>query len=664
MAWAPSRSPGRHARRARATPTSPRPSGSCSARSASTCSPGRPRSSWSPTTHADPFNVRGRPALPGRARPGLPRRAGHHLASARPGGARPGRAILPGMPTAGLRRAGLARPRPGRRRRRHRRGVAGRRRVRLRARPGASPPSPREALERMRNYGALFLGEDTCVSYGDKVIGTNHVLPTLGAARYTGGLWVGKYLKTVTYQEVPTRQQRRARPGVRTGGTGRAVRGPRPLRRRPGLAPRRRPVRLDRRDAGGHRAAGAGRDADWPAHRAGHRRRERARARRSPGALVDAGAGSCSSAGVRTPLHGGRAELGRRGRDGAVCDVADPGVGRRSWPTRWPSDEVSILVNNAGIAGPVAPLIEIDAEDVGRGVRRQRARHLPDVPGVPARDDRARHRRRRSTWPRSPASGRSIRRTPYCASKMAVIGLTLDPGVRGRAAGRPGQHAVARPGRRATGWTATSALEAERTGTTVGRGRRTLRRPGRAGPDGHRGRGRRGRRRDARACPGSAAPTSTSRRGWSREDRAALAAGTPPASGSSAPSCGCRAEEIVEMLARGRARLRADRLRARPGRRRSTLRHAHRRRRARTACRYWSASGRASTPGPACARPGRAGDRGPARGERRAGAGRSSGSAPTRRTAPRLRDLLAARAGSAASTARRAPRARRGPRRW
>lgn len=62
--------------------------------------------------------------------------------------------------------------------------------------------NPREALERMRNYGALFLGEGTCVSYGDKVIGTNHTLPTRGAARYTGGLWVGKYLKTVTYQEV------------------------------------------------------------------------------------------------------------------------------------------------------------------------------------------------------------------------------------------------------------------------------------------------------------------------------------------------------------------------------------------------------------------------------------------------------------------------------
>ncbi|MFI8906194.1 histidinol dehydrogenase [Streptomyces albidoflavus] len=62
--------------------------------------------------------------------------------------------------------------------------------------------NPRQALAKMRDYGALFLGEGTCVSYGDKVIGTNHVLPTRGAARYTGGLWVGKYLKTVTHQEV------------------------------------------------------------------------------------------------------------------------------------------------------------------------------------------------------------------------------------------------------------------------------------------------------------------------------------------------------------------------------------------------------------------------------------------------------------------------------
>ena len=62
--------------------------------------------------------------------------------------------------------------------------------------------NPREALDKMRNYGALFLGEGTCVPYGDKLIGTNHTLPTRLAARYTGGLWVGKFLKTVTFQEV------------------------------------------------------------------------------------------------------------------------------------------------------------------------------------------------------------------------------------------------------------------------------------------------------------------------------------------------------------------------------------------------------------------------------------------------------------------------------
>jgi sulfopropanediol 3-dehydrogenase len=61
---------------------------------------------------------------------------------------------------------------------------------------------PRWFLERMRNYGALFLGKETNVAYGDKVIGTNHTLPTKRAARYTGGLWVGKFLKTVTYQQV------------------------------------------------------------------------------------------------------------------------------------------------------------------------------------------------------------------------------------------------------------------------------------------------------------------------------------------------------------------------------------------------------------------------------------------------------------------------------
>jgi sulfopropanediol 3-dehydrogenase len=59
-------------------------------------------------------------------------------------------------------------------------------------------------LKNMTNYGALFLGPRTNVSYGDKVIGTNHTLPTKKAARYTGGLWVGKFIKTCTYQRVLT----------------------------------------------------------------------------------------------------------------------------------------------------------------------------------------------------------------------------------------------------------------------------------------------------------------------------------------------------------------------------------------------------------------------------------------------------------------------------
>jgi sulfopropanediol 3-dehydrogenase len=56
----------------------------------------------------------------------------------------------------------------------------------------------------MTNFGALFLGKYTNVAYGDKVIGTNHTLPTKHGAKYTGGLWVGKFMKTCSYQEIRT----------------------------------------------------------------------------------------------------------------------------------------------------------------------------------------------------------------------------------------------------------------------------------------------------------------------------------------------------------------------------------------------------------------------------------------------------------------------------
>jgi sulfopropanediol 3-dehydrogenase len=67
-------------------------------------------------------------------------------------------------------------------------------------------------LERLRNYGSLFLGEESTVAYGDKGVGTNHTLPTARAARYTGGLWVGKFIKTVTYQRLTPEASRRIAP--------------------------------------------------------------------------------------------------------------------------------------------------------------------------------------------------------------------------------------------------------------------------------------------------------------------------------------------------------------------------------------------------------------------------------------------------------------------
>ena len=67
-------------------------------------------------------------------------------------------------------------------------------------------------LENLKNYGSLFVGEESTVAYGDKGVGTNHTLPTGRAARYTGGLWVGKFLKTVTYQRLTPEASERIAP--------------------------------------------------------------------------------------------------------------------------------------------------------------------------------------------------------------------------------------------------------------------------------------------------------------------------------------------------------------------------------------------------------------------------------------------------------------------
>ncbi|MBA3776611.1 MAG: histidinol dehydrogenase, partial [Betaproteobacteria bacterium] len=67
-------------------------------------------------------------------------------------------------------------------------------------------------FQQLKNYGSLFLGEESTVAYGDKGVGTNHTLPTSRAARYTGGLWVGKFIKTVTYQRLSAQASRRIAP--------------------------------------------------------------------------------------------------------------------------------------------------------------------------------------------------------------------------------------------------------------------------------------------------------------------------------------------------------------------------------------------------------------------------------------------------------------------
>jgi sulfopropanediol 3-dehydrogenase len=74
------------------------------------------------------------------------------------------------------------------------------------------PGKRRLYLDRLKNYGSLFLGEEATVAYGDKGVGTNHTLPTARAARYTGGLWVGKFIKTVTYQYLSREASRRIAP--------------------------------------------------------------------------------------------------------------------------------------------------------------------------------------------------------------------------------------------------------------------------------------------------------------------------------------------------------------------------------------------------------------------------------------------------------------------
>ena len=156
------------------------------------------------------------PARPGRARPDVALSADLHLRAARARGARRGRRAAAALADARRRRPGLARPRDGRRRRRTTPRRCG---CPTTTRPSTSRCTSTEHkldayLDGLRNYGSLFLGAEATVAYGDKAVGTNHVLPTMGAARFTGGLWVGKFLKTCTYQRLTGEGTRAVAPAV------------------------------------------------------------------------------------------------------------------------------------------------------------------------------------------------------------------------------------------------------------------------------------------------------------------------------------------------------------------------------------------------------------------------------------------------------------------
>ena len=210
------RQAGRHHRRARATSSSPRRSGCCSARSASTCSPGRPKSRSSPTTSADPAIVAA--DLVGQAEHGhespawlftTSRALAEDVMRRVP-------ALIAALPPTARDAAGAAWRDYGEV-------------IVCASREEAGAASDRYApehlevhardldwwLARLTCYGSLFLGEETTVAFGDKASGPNHILPTKGAARYSGGLSVHKFIEDAHLAAHDARRQARDRAGDR-----------------------------------------------------------------------------------------------------------------------------------------------------------------------------------------------------------------------------------------------------------------------------------------------------------------------------------------------------------------------------------------------------------------------------------------------------------------
>ncbi len=274
-------------------------------------------------------------------------------------------------------------------------------------------------LGNMTNYGALFLGPRTNVAYGDKVIGTNHTLPTKKAARYTGGLWVGKFLKTCTYQRVLTDEASAligeycSRLCALEGFAGHGEQAN---------------IRVRRYGGRNARAAGMARGSpDGRAHEA---------ASRSSAAAWSAAAGrSCSPAPASRSASTTRTPASADGRwrriAARLADLRDAGLLDDAAGDRAPGSASPTRLADAVSEARLHPGERVRAVDVKRAVMtRDRRRHRPDTlvgSSSPASRPRL-HRRRRLPRPlprrpsRQPALSRAARGTgPRALDRPGIV---------------------------------------------------------------------------------------------------------------------------------------------------------------------------------------------------------------------------------------------------
>ena len=294
----------------------------------------------------------------------------------------------------------------------------------------------------MTNYGALFLGPRTNVAYGDKVIGTNHTLPTQKAARYTGGLWVGKFLKTCTYQRVLT-DEASAMIGevllaaLHAGGLRRPCRA--------GQYPRAPLWRPQHPLRGSGRMSAAGSAAHAHRFRLDGKRALVTGAGRGIGL---AAAAALAEAGAHVTLAARTAgrDRGRRGGDPRARRLADALAARRDRPRRAFEQALAAAApstSSSTMPAPTGrkPFVEVSAEDYDAvmGLNVRAAFFVAQA--VARRHDRARARRLDHQHVVADGACRRGRTAASTARRsMGARGPDQGDGGRARAARHPRQH--------------------------------------------------------------------------------------------------------------------------------------------------------------------------------------------------------------------------------